>query len=104
MTAAATSSSICCPQPRLPGLGRGEDAAVRLAAGTLVAVVLVIRFAVAHLGTSYYFGGTCTGAHGPDLALHCDCSSSVQQACKAGGITLPHTGSSRFAWHTRCTR
>jgi cell wall-associated NlpC family hydrolase len=59
--------------------------------GTPLAVVLAIRFAVAQIGTSYQFGGSCTDAHSPDMALHCDCSSLVQQAYRAGGIPLPRT-------------
>lgn len=59
--------------------------------GTPVAVALAIRFAIAQLGTAYQFGGTCTDAHGRDMALHCDCSSLVQQAYRAGGVPLPRT-------------
>jgi cell wall-associated NlpC family hydrolase len=62
-----------------------------LPAGTPFAVVLAIRFAIAQLGTAYEFGGSCTGAHSSDMALHCDCSSLVQQAYQAGGIPLPRT-------------
>lgn len=63
----------------------------RLPAGTPVAVALAIRFAFAQLGTSYDYGGTCTDAHSPDVALHCDCSSLVQQSYHAAGIALPRT-------------
>ncbi|HUC58059.1 MAG TPA: C40 family peptidase [Streptosporangiaceae bacterium] len=63
----------------------------RLPAGTPVSVDLAIRFALAQLGTAYQYGGSCTGAHSSDLALHCDCSSLVQQAYRAGGIPLPRT-------------
>jgi cell wall-associated NlpC family hydrolase len=59
--------------------------------GTPVAVALAIRFAIDQLGTAYDFGGTCTDAHSSNLALHCDCSSLVQQAYRAGGIPLPRT-------------
>ena len=62
-----------------------------LPAGTPVAVALAIRFAIAQLGTAYDFGGSCTNAHSSDIALHCDCSSLVQQAYRAGGIPLPRT-------------
>jgi cell wall-associated NlpC family hydrolase len=62
-----------------------------LPSGTPVAVVLAIRFALAQLGTAYQYGGSCTDAHSPDMALHCDCSSLVQQAYRAGGIPLPRT-------------
>lgn len=62
-----------------------------LPAGTPVAVALAVRFAIAQLGTAYQFGGTCTGAHSQDMALHCDCSSLVQQSYLAAGIPLPRT-------------
>lgn len=62
-----------------------------LPATTPLAVALAIRFALAQLGTAYQFGGSCTDAQSPDMALHCDCSSLVQQAYLAAGITLPRT-------------
>jgi cell wall-associated NlpC family hydrolase len=62
-----------------------------LPAGTPATVLAAIRFALAQLGTSYDFGGSCTDAHSPDTALHCDCSSLVQQAYRAGGVALPRT-------------
>jgi cell wall-associated NlpC family hydrolase len=77
-----------------PGGLAGAGAAPRgyhLPAGTPVAMALAIRFAFAQLGTSYDFGGSCTDAHSPDVALHCDCSSLVQQAYRAAGIALPRT-------------
>jgi cell wall-associated NlpC family hydrolase len=63
----------------------------RLPGDTPGAALRAIRFALAQLGTSYQFGGTCTDARSPDMALHCDCSSLVQQAYRAGGVTLPRT-------------
>jgi cell wall-associated NlpC family hydrolase len=62
-----------------------------LPTGTPIAVVLAIRFALAQLGTAYDFGGTCTDAHSGNLALHCDCSSLMQQSYRAGGVPLPRT-------------
>ncbi len=62
-----------------------------LPADTPVAAALAIRFALAQLGTAYQWGGSCTNARGPDMALHCDCSSLVQQAYLAAGIPLPRT-------------
>jgi cell wall-associated NlpC family hydrolase len=59
--------------------------------GTPIAVVLAIRFALAQLGTAYDFGGSCTDSHSGNLALHCDCSSLVQQSYRAGGVPLPRT-------------
>ena len=50
-----------------------------------------IRWAMGQLGTPYQWGGSCTDAHGPDPMGRCDCSSLVQQAYKAAGISLPRT-------------
>ncbi|HUZ24166.1 MAG TPA: NlpC/P60 family protein [Streptosporangiaceae bacterium] len=63
----------------------------QLPAATAVTVALAIRFALAQLGTSYQSGGSCTDARSADPALHCDSSSLVQQAYRAGGIPLPRT-------------
>jgi cell wall-associated NlpC family hydrolase len=71
--------------------GAGVPRGFRLPAGTPAAVAVAIRFAFAQLGTSYYYGGTCTDAHSPDVTLHCDCSSLVQMSYHAAGITLPRT-------------
>ncbi|MEU8543188.1 C40 family peptidase [Streptomyces sp. NPDC048717] len=50
-----------------------------------------LNWAMRQLGTPYQWGGSCTAAHGPDPMGRCDCSSLVQQAYKAGGITLTRT-------------
>ncbi|MEV5602782.1 C40 family peptidase [Streptomyces sp. NPDC052299] len=50
-----------------------------------------IRWALAQLGTPYQWGGSCTAAHGLELMGRCDCSSLMQQAYKAGGVTLART-------------
>lgn len=50
-----------------------------------------ITWALEQLGTPYQWGGTCTKAHGSDPMGRCDCSSLVQQAYAAAGITLPRT-------------
>ena len=71
--------------------GAGVPSGFRLPAGTPASVAQAIRFAFAQLGTSYYYGGTCTDAHSPDVTLHCDCSSLVQQSYRAAGIALPRT-------------
>jgi cell wall-associated NlpC family hydrolase len=62
-----------------------------LPSSTPLTVAKAIRFALAQIGTAYQFGGSCTNPHSPDMALHCDCSSLVQQAYRAGGIALPRT-------------
>ncbi len=74
-----------------PGGSVGLPRHYQVPAGTPLPVVLAIHFAVAQLGTAYQFGGSCTAAHSRDMALHCDCSSLVQQAYLAGGVPLPRT-------------
>lgn len=55
------------------------------------AVKTAITWAMHQLGTPYQWGGSCTNSHGPDPMGRCDCSSLVQQAYRAAGITLPRT-------------
>jgi cell wall-associated NlpC family hydrolase len=74
-----------------PGASVGLPRHYHVPAGTPLAVVLAIRFAISQLGTAYDFGGSCTAPHSRDMALHCDCSSLVQKAYLAGGIPLPRT-------------
>lgn len=50
-----------------------------------------IRWALGQLGTPYQWGGTCTNPRGPDPMGHCDCSSLMQMAYKAGGVALSRT-------------
>jgi cell wall-associated NlpC family hydrolase len=57
--------------------------------GTPPQVVVAASWALRQLGTPYRFGGSCTDPHGTDPAKRCDCSSLMQQAYKAAGITLP---------------
>jgi cell wall-associated NlpC family hydrolase len=57
--------------------------------GTPPAVVTAIAWVLQQLGTPYSFGGDCTDAHSGNRAHQCDCSSLVQQAYRAAGITLP---------------
>lgn len=52
-------------------------------------VVNAIAWAMLQLGTPYSFGGDCTASRSGQAAHQCDCSSLVQQAYKAAGITLP---------------
>ncbi|MEU0112793.1 C40 family peptidase [Streptomyces bobili] len=54
-------------------------------------VQTAIRWALGQLGTPYQWGGSCTDSHGPDLMGRCDCSSLMQQAYKAAGVTLTRT-------------
>lgn len=50
-----------------------------------------IWWALGQLGTPYQWGGSCTASHGPDPMGRCDCSSLMQQAYKAAGVTLSRT-------------
>jgi cell wall-associated NlpC family hydrolase len=88
---AATSCVALAANVVPPGARAALPRHFALPAGTPATVLLAIRFALAQLGTSYEFGGSCTDARSPDTALHCDCSSLVQQAYRAGGVTLPRT-------------
>jgi cell wall-associated NlpC family hydrolase len=50
-----------------------------------------IRWAMGQLDTPYQWGGSCTNSHGADPMGRCDCSSLMQQAYKAAGVTLTRT-------------
>ncbi|WP_186781600.1 MULTISPECIES: C40 family peptidase [unclassified Streptomyces] len=50
-----------------------------------------IRWALGQLGTPYQWGGSCTDSHGKDAMGRCDCSSLMQQAYKAAGVSLTRT-------------
>ncbi|MET9297653.1 C40 family peptidase [Streptomyces sp. NPDC003077] len=54
-------------------------------------VQTAIRWALGQLGTPYQWGGSCTNSHGKDAMGRCDCSSLMQQAYKAAGVTLTRT-------------
>jgi len=61
------------------------------------AVATAIFWALGQLGTSYAFGGSCTDPHGPDMGMHCDCSSLVQMAYRAAGTTIPRSTSEQIS-------
>jgi cell wall-associated NlpC family hydrolase len=88
---AAVSCAALAANVVPPGARAALPKHFRVPAGTPATVLLAIRFALAQLGTSYDYGGTCTDARSRDIALHCDCSSLVQQAYRAGGVGLPRT-------------
>jgi len=77
------------------GDGLPADAAASLPkdfsipAGTPPPVAIAIRWALAQLGTPYTFGGDCSAAHSGIARRQCDCSSLMQQAYRAAGITIP---------------
>ncbi|MFF2503594.1 C40 family peptidase [Streptomyces sp. NPDC058067] len=50
-----------------------------------------IRWALGQLGTPYQWGGSCTNSHGKDSMGRCDCSSLMQKAYKAAGVSLTRT-------------
>jgi cell wall-associated NlpC family hydrolase len=52
-------------------------------------IAAALRWALTQLGTQYQFGGTCTDSRSADPTKRCDCSSLVQQAYAAAGISLP---------------
>ncbi|MEU6664012.1 C40 family peptidase [Streptomyces sp. NPDC046821] len=54
-------------------------------------VQTAIRWALSQLGTPYQWGGSCTNSHGKNAMGRCDCSSLVQQAYKAAGVSLTRT-------------
>jgi cell wall-associated NlpC family hydrolase len=54
-------------------------------------VQTAIRWALGQLGTQYQWGGSCTDSHGSDPMGRCDCSSLMQQAYRAAGVTLTRT-------------
>ncbi|WP_103544716.1 C40 family peptidase [Streptomyces sp. SM1] len=54
-------------------------------------VQTAIRWALGQLGTPYQWGGSCTDSHGSDPMGRCDCSSLMQQAYRAAGVTLTRT-------------
>ncbi|MER6399540.1 NlpC/P60 family protein [Kitasatospora sp. NPDC001603] len=60
-------------------------------ADTPVQVQTAIRWALGQLGTAYQWGGTCQDSHGADPMGRCDCSSLMQMAYKAAGVTLTRT-------------
>jgi cell wall-associated NlpC family hydrolase len=67
--------------------------------GSTAQIRAVLAYAYAALGTMYDYGGSCTDPHSPDIALHCDCSSLVQQSFLHGaGLQLPRTADEQYQW------
>ncbi|WP_446750184.1 C40 family peptidase [Streptomyces sp. Ncost-T6T-1] len=54
-------------------------------------VQTAIRWALGQLDTPYQWGGSCTDSHGKDPMGRCDCSSLMQGAYKAAGVSLTRT-------------
>ncbi|MER7336780.1 C40 family peptidase [Streptomyces sp. NPDC000075] len=57
----------------------------------LPAVQTAIRWGLGQLGTPYQWGGECTDPRGPDPMGRCDCSSLMQMAYRAAGVSLTRT-------------
>jgi cell wall-associated NlpC family hydrolase len=79
----------------------GVDAhctAGQVPAGTPAQLRAVLAYAYSALGTLYQFGGTCTNPHSSNMALHCDCSSLVQQSFARAGLHLPRTAAAQWEW------
>ncbi|MGC5664556.1 NlpC/P60 family protein [Micromonospora sp. WMMD723] len=82
-----TSTLTDCPAVGPPALPAGFT----VPADTPPAVATAITWAIRQLGTPYHFGGSCTDPHSGDPTKQCDCSSLMQAAYRAAGITIPRT-------------
>ncbi|WP_328383614.1 C40 family peptidase [Micromonospora zamorensis] len=80
-----TSTLVDCATDTIEALPAG----FALPANTPPAVATAIFWAVGQLGTPYHFGGTCTDPHSGDPDKQCDCSSLMQSAYRAAGISIP---------------
>lgn len=52
-------------------------------------VMTAIFWAVGQLGTPYHFGGSCSDPHSGNPDKQCDCSSLMQAAYLAAGVSIP---------------
>ncbi|MER5182633.1 bifunctional lytic transglycosylase/C40 family peptidase [Streptomyces sp. NPDC002896] len=66
-------------------------AGYELPEGTPTKVRVAVAWALKQQGGWYHLGGDCTDALGKDPAHWCDCSSLMQHAYKAAGVTIPRT-------------
>ncbi|MEU5726082.1 C40 family peptidase [Micromonospora sp. NPDC047738] len=80
-----TSTLADCATDALAALPDGFT----LPSNTPPAVTTAIFWAVNQLGTPYHFGGSCTDPHSGDPDKQCDCSSLMQSAYRAAGISIP---------------
>ncbi|MEU5943803.1 C40 family peptidase [Micromonospora sp. NPDC047548] len=80
-----TSTLADCATDALAALPAG----FALPADTPPAVTTATFWAVNQLGTPYHFGGSCTDPHSGDPDKQCDCSSLMQSAYRAAGISIP---------------
>jgi cell wall-associated NlpC family hydrolase len=91
--AGPAAAGLAAVAPAPGGCAQGQPAQA-----TPAQLQAVLKFAVAALGTMYQFGGTCTDPHSANMALHCDCSSLVQQAFAQIGLRLPRTAAGQYQW------
>jgi cell wall-associated NlpC family hydrolase len=89
ITESGPASPGAVMSPCTPPAGIPSD--FSLPPATPQSVVTAITWAFAQLGTPYHLDGDCTAAHSGNPAHECDCSSLVQQAYRAAGLTLPRT-------------
>ncbi|MFC9329075.1 C40 family peptidase [Kitasatospora sp. NPDC057015] len=96
-SAGPASGGSGCPTAGEDGSGFGSIPAGSMPEGYAIPadapaqVQTAIRWALGQLGTGYQWGGSCTDPHGADPMGRCDCSSLMQMAYKAAGITLTRT-------------
>lgn len=71
----------------------------QVAQGAPAQVQAVLAYAYAALGSMYDYGGSCTDPGSPNVALHCDCSSLVQESFLHGaGLQLPRVAQDQWQW------
>jgi cell wall-associated NlpC family hydrolase len=80
-----TSTLADCTTDALAALPAG----FALPANTPPAVMTAIFWAANQIGTPYHFGGSCTDPQSGDPDKQCDCSSLMQSAYRAAGISIP---------------
>lgn len=86
---AAYTGGVVCDGGDNTGDAANLPPGFALPLGTPPPVVIAIGWALAQLGTPYTFGGDCTAPHSGDPQHQCDCSSLMQQAYRAAGISIP---------------
>ncbi|MFC9498411.1 NlpC/P60 family protein [Streptomyces sp. NPDC056982] len=84
----AMSSQFAAPDASADG---SLPAGFELPSGTPKKVRIAVSWALKQRGGWYQLGGDCTKAHGKNPARWCDCSSLMQQAYKAAGVSIPRT-------------
>ncbi len=93
--ASAEGALVCRPGEDGSGWGAIPEGAIpegyTVPADAPPQVRTALSWAMLQLGTPYQWGGSCTDAHGPDPLGRCDCSSLMQQAYAAAGISLSRT-------------